>query len=80
MTTIGEEGDDAPKMSRRVSLRITNLEVARVEPSTAYLLDQEVELEEVTAMRLPASKVQPKVMDTVSLMLWTARRIGRSRE
>jgi len=67
-------------MSRRVSLRITYLKVARVEPSTAYLLDQEAELEEVTAMRIPASKVQPKDMDTVSLMRRIARRIGRPRE
>jgi len=67
-------------MSRRVSWRITYLKVVRVEPSTAYLLDQEAELEEVPAMRIPASKVQPKDMDTVSLMLCTARRIGRPRE
>jgi hypothetical protein len=28
-------------------------------------------------MRIPASKVQPEDMDTVSLMLSTARRIGK---
>jgi hypothetical protein len=67
-------------MSRRVSWRITYLKVVRVEPSTAYLLDQEAELEEVPAMRIPASKVQLKDMDTVSLMLCTARGIGRPRE
>ena len=67
-------------MSRRVSWRITYLKVVRVEPSTAYLLDQEAELEEVPAMRIPASKVQPKDMDTAGLMLCTARRIGRPRE
>jgi hypothetical protein len=34
-------------------------------------------LEEVTATRIPAGKVQPKDMDTVSLMLSTAQRAGK---
>jgi acyl carrier protein len=44
------------------------------------LVDVLSKLEEVTAMRIPAGKVQPKDMDTVSLMLSTARRIGKPRK
>lgn len=36
-------------------------------------------LEDITAMRIPAGKVQPKDMDTVNLMLAAARRVGRPR-
>jgi acyl carrier protein len=44
------------------------------------LVDVLTKLEELTAMRIPASKVQPKDLDTVSLMLSTARRIGKPRK
>jgi acyl carrier protein len=44
------------------------------------LVDVLSKLEEVTAMRIPASKVQPKDMDTVSLMLTTAERLGKPRK
>ena len=37
-------------------------------------------LEDVTHMRIPATKVQPKDMDTVNLMLATAQRLGRPRK
>lgn len=37
-------------------------------------------LEDVTDMRIPAGKVQPKNMDTVNLMLATAQRVGKSRK
>jgi len=37
-------------------------------------------LEDVTHMRIPASKVQPKDMDSISLMLATARRVGKPRK
>jgi acyl carrier protein len=37
-------------------------------------------LEDVTLMRIPAGKVQPKDMDTVGLMFATARRVGRPRK
>ena len=36
-------------------------------------------LEDVTNMRIPAGKVQPKDMDTVRLMLTTAQRVGKPR-
>jgi acyl carrier protein len=43
------------------------------------LVDVLSKLEEVTATRIPAGKVQPKDMDTVSLMLSTAQRVGKPR-
>ena len=36
-------------------------------------------VEDVTGTRIPASKVQPKDMDTVALMLATAQRLGKPR-
>jgi len=39
-----------------------------------------LQLEDVTHMRIPAAKVQPKDMDTVALMLSTAQRFGKSRK
>jgi acyl carrier protein len=44
------------------------------------LVDVLSKLEEVTAMRIPAGKVQPKDMDTVGLMLSTAQRLGKPRK
>lgn len=44
------------------------------------LVDILLKLEEVTKMRIPAGKVQPKDMDTVRLMLATAQRVGRARK
>jgi acyl carrier protein len=44
------------------------------------LVDVLSKLEEVTATRIPASKVRPKDMDTVSLMLRTAQRLGKLRK
>jgi acyl carrier protein len=43
------------------------------------LVDVLSKLEEVTATRISAGKVQPKDMDTVSLMLSTAQRVGKPR-
>ena len=37
-------------------------------------------LEDVTHMRIPAGKVQPKDMDTVNLMFTTAQRVGKPRK
>jgi acyl carrier protein len=39
-----------------------------------------IQLEDVTHMRIPAGKVQPKDMDTVSLMWATAQRVGTPRK
>ena len=44
------------------------------------LVDILTKLEDVTNMRIPAGKVQPKDMDTVNLMLATARRVGKPRK
>ena len=37
-------------------------------------------LEDVTRLRIPAGKVQPKDMDTVDLMMATAQRLGKPRK
>ena len=44
------------------------------------LVDLLLKLEEVTHMRIPAGKVQPKDMDTVELMFATAQRVGKPRK
>ena len=44
------------------------------------LVDILLILEDVTNMRIPAGKVQPKDMDTVRLMLATAQRVGKPRK
>jgi acyl carrier protein len=41
------------------------------------LVDILLKLEDVTQMRIPAGKVQPKDMDTVELMFQTAQRVGK---
>jgi acyl carrier protein len=44
------------------------------------LVDLLIKLEDLTHMRIPPGKVQPKDMDTVSLMFATAQRVGRPRK
>ena len=44
------------------------------------LVDILLKLEDVTRMRIPAGKVQPKDMDTVRLMFATAGRVGKPRK
>lgn len=44
------------------------------------LVDLLLKLEEVTNLRIPASKVQPKDMNTVELMFATAQRVGKPRK
>jgi acyl carrier protein len=39
-----------------------------------------LQLEDVTHMRIPAAKVQPKDMVTVALMFSTAQRLGKPRK
>jgi acyl carrier protein len=43
------------------------------------LVDLLFKLEDVTRMRIPAGKVQPKDMNTVALMFATAQRVGKPR-
>jgi len=44
------------------------------------LVDLLVKLEDLTHLRIPAGKVQPKDMDTVALMFATAERVGKPRK
>jgi acyl carrier protein len=44
------------------------------------LVDLLLKLEEITHMRIPAGKVQPKDMNTVALMFATAKRVGKPRK
>ncbi len=43
------------------------------------LVDLLLKLEDLTQLRIPPGKVQPKDMDTVRLMFATAERVGRAR-
>jgi len=43
------------------------------------LVDLLLKLEDITNMRIPAGKVQPKDMDTVTRMFATAERVGKPR-
>jgi acyl carrier protein len=44
------------------------------------LVDLLLKLEELTHMRIPPGKVQPKNMDTVAMMFATAQRVGKPRK
>ena len=44
------------------------------------LVDLLLKLEDVTHLRIPAGKVQPKDMDSVEKMLATAQRVGKPRK
>ncbi|MFZ0313709.1 MAG: acyl carrier protein [Candidatus Korobacteraceae bacterium] len=44
------------------------------------LVDLLVKLEDLTHMRIPPGKVQPKDMDTINLMFATAQRVGKPRK
>jgi acyl carrier protein len=44
------------------------------------LIDLLVKLEDLTHMRIPAGKVQPKDLDTVVKMFATAQRVGKPRK
>ena len=44
------------------------------------LVDLLLKLEDLTRMRIPAGKVQPKDMNTVALMFATAQRVGKARK
>jgi len=43
------------------------------------LIDVLLKLEDVLDLRIPASRVQPKDLDTVERMIGTARRLGKPR-
>ena len=44
------------------------------------LIDLLLKLEDLTHMRIPAGKVQPKDLDTVTKMFATAQRVGKPRK
>jgi acyl carrier protein len=44
------------------------------------LVDLLLKLEDLTRMRIPAGKVQPKDLDTVTKMFVTAQRVGKPRK
>lgn len=44
------------------------------------LVDLLVKLEDVTRIRIPPGKVQPKDMDTIAIMFATAQRVGKPRK
>jgi acyl carrier protein len=44
------------------------------------LVDVLLKLEDLTHMRIPAGKVQPKDLDTVAKMFATAQRVGKPRK
>jgi acyl carrier protein len=44
------------------------------------LIDLLLKLEDLTSMRIPAGKVQPKDLDTVAKMFATAQRVGKPRK
>ena len=44
------------------------------------LVDLLLRLEELTNMRIPPGKVQPKDMNTIALMFATAQRVGKPRK
>ena len=44
------------------------------------LVDLLLKLEDLTHMRIPAGKVQPKDLDTVAMMFLTAQRVGKHRK
>ena len=44
------------------------------------LVDLLLKLEDLTHMRIPAGKVQPKDLDTVAKMFTTAQRVGKPRK
>jgi acyl carrier protein len=44
------------------------------------LVDLLIKLEDLTHMRIPPGKVQPKDMNTIALMFATAQRVGKARK
>lgn len=44
------------------------------------LVDLLLKLEELTRMRIPPGKVQPKDLETVAIMFTTAHRVGKPRK
>jgi acyl carrier protein len=74
--------DQVVKLIRKPSLQIdenTPLVSSGLIDSMA-LVDLLIKLEDITHLRIPAGKVQPKDMNTVALMFATAQRVGKPRK
>ena len=74
--------DQVVKLVRKPGLQIdenTPLVSSGLIDSMA-LVDLLLKLEDITHLRIPAGKVQPKDMNTVSLMFATAQRVGKPRK
>jgi acyl carrier protein len=74
--------DQIAKLIRKPGLQIdenTPLVSSGLIDSMA-LVDLLLTLEDITRLRIPAGKVQPKDMNTVALMFATAQRVGKPRK
>ena len=74
--------DQVAKLIRKPNLQIdenTPLVSSGLIDSMA-LVDLLLKLEDITRLRIPAGKVQPKDMNTVALMFATAQRVGKPRK
>ena len=74
--------DQVVKLIRKPGLQIdenTPLVSSGLIDSMA-LVDLLLKLEDITRLRIPAGRVQPKDMNTVALMFATAQRVGRPRK
>ena len=74
--------DQVAKLIRKPGLQIdenTPLVSSGLIDSMA-LVDLLIKLEDITRLRIPAGKVQPKDMNTVALMFATAQRVGKPRK
>jgi acyl carrier protein len=74
--------DQVVKLIRKPNLQIdenTPLVSSGLIDSMA-LVDLLLKLEDITHLRIPAGKVQPKDMNTVALMFASAQRVGKPRK
>jgi acyl carrier protein len=64
---------------RRTDLTVDTPLVSSGMVDSLSLVDVLSVLEDVSGLRIPASKVRPQDLDTVTLMLATAQRLGKPR-
>ena len=80
---------EAQQMAAHIALLIRKPDVT-IDENTALvssglidsmaLVDLLLKLEDLTNMRIPPGKVQPKDMNTIALMFATAQRVGKARK
>ena len=81
--------EEAQKMVEHI-VRLIRKPAVTVDENTALvssglidsmsLIDLLLKLEDLTHMRIPAGKVQPKDLETVAKMFATAQRVGKPRK